>query len=69
MPFIGKITSLTRLHLGWTSVTADGLRHLCGLVNLTDLDLTGTSIRIEDAVQHLQKLSNLKWLDLGGSLH
>lgn len=64
MPYVGRSKSLTRLHLGYTSVTANGLRHLVPLAKLSSLDLTGTSIQIEDAVEHLQQLRSLRWLDL-----
>jgi hypothetical protein len=64
MAYIGKIVSLVRLHLGYTSVTANGLVHLRGLKNLHSLDLTGTSIVIDDAIDHLQTLASLRWLDL-----
>ena len=64
MVHIGKIASLTGLHLGYTSVTANGLGHLWSLKNLHSLDLTGTSIVIDDAIDHLQTLTSLRWLDL-----
>lgn len=64
MVHIGKIASLTRLNLGYTSVTANGLMHLRSLNNLHSLDLTGTSIVIDDAINHIQTLASLRWLDL-----
>ncbi len=61
---LATATSLERLHLGHTQVTAAGLRHLVGLKNLTDLDLTGSQVVLEDAVEHLKKMTSLRWLDL-----
>ena len=61
---LGKLISLKRLHLGHTRVTAAGLRHLAQLKNLTDLDLTGSQVVPEDAVEHLKRMTSLRWLDL-----
>lgn len=61
---LANLSSLKRLHLGHTQVTAAGLRHLTGLKNLTDLDLSGSQVVLEDAVEHLKKMTSLRWLDL-----
>ena len=61
---LANLPYLKRLHLGHTQVTAAGLRHLVGLKNLADLDLSGSQVVLEDAIVHLKKLTGLRWLDL-----
>jgi hypothetical protein len=64
MIYIGNLASLKRLHLGYTCISAKGLAHLRNLKRLRSLDLTGTSIVIDDALEYLEVMSSLRWLDL-----
>lgn len=64
MIYIGNLASLKRLHLGYTGISAKGLAHLRNLKGLRSLDLTGTSIVIDDAMEYLEVMSSLRWLDL-----
>jgi Leucine rich repeat len=61
---LSGMDSLERIHLGHTKVTSEGLRHFAGLTKLAALDLTGTLVVLDNAVEHLKQFPNLRWLDL-----
>ena len=57
-------TELRRLRLRNTQVTSEGMRHLVGLPNLSDLDLSECAGINDQAVPHFQQMPALTRLNL-----
>jgi hypothetical protein len=62
-----KLEQLHRLKLDQSWVSDDGLLHLKGLTNLTELDLRGSVLVHGTELEHLKGLTKLTILDLGES--
>jgi Leucine-rich repeat (LRR) protein len=63
MPFIGKLTALTRLQLSNTGITDKGLASIGSLEELQSLNLVNVRISLAGLLQ-LRSLKNLKHLYL-----
>lgn len=67
---VGKIVSLTHLNINsctsWVSITNDGIRNLCNLINLTNLDIAYSGMT-NTGLEYICHLKTLKHLDIGGA--
>ena len=69
LAILGRLTSLEHLDLSESRLVGWGIAHLKSLDNLTSLDLNRNWWLSGVALEQLDQLKRLEWLDLAGNGH
>jgi Leucine-rich repeat (LRR) protein len=64
--YIGQCNNLRRLNLSSLPISGEGIKHICGLEQLTDLELFDTLLD-DEGIQHLSRMKGLRKLDIGAT--
>lgn len=62
---MAQSTRVKKLDLGATRITRDGLKHICKMKQLRELDVWSNNIDVDD-LELLSELPNLEYLSVGG---